>query len=477
MKFLTPPWKHQLAALERSKPLPEYAYLFEPGCGKSGTAINKLRWEFAKRDRIMRTLVLCPAIVIENWIDEFKKHSKIGHRVYPLYGPIKKRIAFAEGKVQEDDGQVFVTNYEGLAASKDFAAFFKTWKPEALIFDELHYLKAHNTLRTRICAELSRNAELRLGLSGTPVLNSLLDVFAQWLVLDNGATFGKNFFAFRAEYFYDKNAAMPKDRYFPDWRVRPDSADKIAALMAKKASYAKKSECLDLPPLVVKNVFVDLSKEQLMLYNALKKDFVAYMDDKACVATLAITKALRMMQVVTGYIPLEDMTARHAKSIKKLDNPRAKALKELLEQIVGHSKVCVWACFKENYHTIRGVCDELGVGYVEVTGETNTKDRFESVRRFNEDPGCRVYLGHPASGGIGINLVAASYSIFYSRTFSYGHDVQAEARNHRGGSEIHERITRINLVARGTIDEHVHARLEQKQEISGKVLEEIAQLL
>lgn len=477
MKFLVEPWKHQLQAFERSKTLPEYAYLFDPGCGKSGVTINRIRWEFAKRNRIMRTLILCPSVVIENWKDEFTKHSKIGSRVYPLYGPIKKRIAFAEGKVQEDDGQVFVTNYEGLVSSKDFAQFFREWKPEIVVFDELHYLKAHNTLRTKLCAEIARNAEIRLGLSGTPVLNSLLDVFSQWLVLDNGATFGKNFFAFRAEYFYDKNASMPKDRYFPDWRIRPESAEKISALMAKKASYAKKVECLDLPPLVIKNVFVDLSKEQAQLYEALKKDFVAYCEDKACVATLAITKALRMMQVVTGYIPLEEISGKHAKSIKKLDNPRAKALKSLLEQIAPIAKVCVWACYKDNYETIRGVCDELGLGYVEVTGETAGKDRFENVRRFNEDADCRVYLGHPGSGGIGINLTAASYSIFYSRTFSYGHDVQAEARNHRGGSEIHERITRINLVARGTIDEHIHARLQQKQEISGKVLAEIAQIL
>ena len=77
------------------------------------------------------------------------------------------------------------------------------------------------------------------------------------------------------------------------------------------------------------------------------------------------------------------------------------------------------------------------------------------------------------SGGIGINLVAASYAIFYSRSFSLEHDLQAEARNYRGGSERHTKITRIDIVARDTIDEHIQKALSDKQNISETLLKEI----
>jgi SNF2 family DNA or RNA helicase len=81
-----------------------------------------------------------------------------------------------------------------------------------------------------------------------------------------------------------------------------------------------------------------------------------------------------------------------------------------------------------------------------------------------------VLIGHPGSGGIGVNLTASSVSIFYSRGFSLEHDIQAEARNYRGGSERHDKITRIDLVAPGTIDEEVVRKLHAKQTISDVIL-------
>lgn len=83
-------------------------------------------------------------------------------------------------------------------------------------------------------------------------------------------------------------------------------------------------------------------------------------------------------------------------------------------------------------------------------------------------------MGHPGSGGIGINMVIASYSIFYSRNFSLEQDLQAEARNHRGGSEIHAKVTRINLIAKGTIDEIVADALKNKVQIGENILNKIA---
>jgi SNF2 family DNA or RNA helicase len=152
------------------------------------------------------------------------------------------------------------------------------------------------------------------------------------------------------------------------------------------------------------------------------------------------------------------------------DNPRAQALSDILEDLTPHHKVIVWAVFKENYKQIREVLERLKLSYVEVHGEVSQKEKLNGVDKFNTDPTCRVFLGHPASGGIGINLVSASISVFYSRNFSLENDIQAEARNYRSGSEQHKKITRIDLVTPDTIDEEVLEALSQKKQIGESVL-------
>ena len=140
-------------------------------------------------------------------------------------------------------------------------------------------------------------------------------------------------------------------------------------------------------------------------------------------------------------------------------------------------RVFVWAVFKNNYAQIRRVCERLGMAYVEVHGESSTSERLNAVSRFNSEPGLSCYIGHPGAGGIGVNLVSASYSIFYSRNFSLENDLQSRARNHRGGSEIHEKITHYDLVCEDTIDELVSEKLASKEQVSEATIGSLAAYL
>lgn len=468
MEYLIQPWQHQLDAIAKAEPLPDFALFMEMGTGKTGTAINILRHKFERENRVLRTLILCPMIVVENWKAEFKKHSTVDPRqIILLQGSGKKRVLTFKSSL----GPIFVTNYEALLMPELFEAL-ERWRPEVLILDESHKCKDHKAKRTKAATRLADLTRFRYILSGTPILNSPMDIFSQFRILDGGASFEKNFFHFRAKYFYDKNAGFrQKQNYFPDWQIRPKALDEINSKIFSKGLRVTKEECLDLPPLVHETIAVEMSPEQGRLYNEMKKDFVTYMGDKASVATLAITKALRLMQITSGYLKLEDGKEVH------LETPKMAALKELLEELTPNHKVLIWAVFKENYAQIKSVCEELKIKFVEVHGEIPTNKKFENVDSFNDDPTIRVFLGHPGSGGIGINLVTASYAIFYSRNFSLEQDLQAEARNHRGGSEIHEKVTRIDLVCKGTIDEIVVKKLASKEEIGEKVLREISNSL
>lgn len=462
-------WQHQKTAIERAKDAPEFGLFFSMGCGKTRTAIELLRHKYNQADKICRTIILCPLIICENWQIEILKFSKIPEKEICLIKGIKKeRIK----RFKESGANIFILNYESLLNEELYQNILK-WRPEILICDESHRLKNITAKRTKRAILLSDLTHTRYLLTGTPVLNGPSDLFAQYRLLDGGKTFGKNFYAFRGQYFYDKNYGMPAQKHYPDWRVKPGAFEKINSLIYKKAMRITKEDALDLPELVRQTIYVDMSPEQEKLYEQMKKDFVAFVKNmgkmEASVATLAIVKALRLLQIASGFVKTEE-----GNEITLKDTPKISALKELLEEITTNDKVLVWAAFKNNYAQIRKVCEELGLPYVEVHGEIPPKEKYEAVYRFQNDRNIKVFIGNQLSGGIGLNLVEASYSIFFSRNFSLEADLQAESRNHRGGSEIHPKITRIDLITKNTIEELVAKSLASKQEIGEKLLRAMA---
>ena len=148
-------------------------------------------------------------------------------------------------------------------------------------------------------------------------------------------------------------------------------------------------------------------------------------------------------------------------------------LRELLETITVENKVVVWANFRPNYPQLRALCDELGVGYAELTGDT--KDRQAEIERFKIDPKCRVFLSNPQAGGTGVDGLqhAASYCIYYDRSHNLAHYLQSRDRIHRGGSEVHSKITEIHLLAASTIDQDILDALERKENFAEDVIKRI----
>ena len=419
----------------------------------------------------MPTLIFCPAVVVNNWVQEWQKFSNLpASRVIALNKSQKERTL----QVREADiGTIFVTNYEALLMEDLMQEITKKFygRKCAVVFDESHRIKDPKAKRTKVAIKLSDIFSHRYILSGSPVLKSYMDLFTQFRVMDK-SVFGTNYFSFRARYFRDKNAGMPSHKHFPDFVLLPDAEKEIKRLVDQKACFAKREDCLDLPPLVKVRIETELAPEQRRLYESMRKNFVAMLktdkgETKASIAELVITKVLRMQQIVSGHLRVENDDGTVATlSIK--DNPRKKTLQGILEDICPKHKVIVWSVFRDNYQDIREVCEKLGLGYVELTGET--KDKPAAIKQFNEDPETHVLIGNQGAGGIGVNLVAASYMVYYTRSFSLEHDIQSEARNYRGGSEIHSKITRIDIVAPQTIDELVLETLANKQEISESIL-------
>ena len=342
------------------------------------------------------------------------------------------------------------------------------FKPEMIIYDESHLIKSYKAARTKKCWELSKFARYRYIMTGTAILNSPMDIFAQYKAMDLGRTFGDNFWAFRSEFFEDKNAGMPKHKYFPDWQPRAKTFGVLNERIYRKATRVLKKDCMDLPPLVKTQVNVEMSKEQQGAYDDMKKHLITYLNDKACVANMALTKSLRLQQIVSGHIKFDDDTMKPFEKV-----PRITALTETLGAILEEAptnKVIVWACFRENVRQISQALEDLEIPHTMIVGGLTDKQRQGAIDDFQTNSQTRVIVANQAAGGIGINPTKANYAIYYSKNWNLQDDLQSEARNHRGGSEIHDTITRIDLVTPDSIDEIINEALASKLKIAETIL-------
>lgn len=464
-KEIPPLWKHQVEAIELGKKTPDIALLMDMGVGKTRTALEVLRYRMNENKKILRTLIIGPSAVLENWKNEIAKYTKIPlDKVFVLNQSLAQRTNLY---LKCPSDSIFITNFEAFA-NVTFAREVMAKPPEFLILDESHRVKGISAQRTKALIKISDmmgNLPLhfRMILTGTPVLNSEMDLFSQYRILDGGKRLGTNYFQFRAKYFEDKNRFMPKHAHFPKWVPKASTRDQLKSLISEISIHASKDECLDLPPLVRVTVPVMLSDEQKRAYEDMKKEFLVFVESGVSVAQLAITKALRMQQILSGFLKLEDGTIH-----RFVKNPRANALSDLIEDLAPNHKVIVWSLFHEDHAVVKKACQNARVNYAELTGLID--DKQKEIDRFQNDDKCRVMIASQAAGGTGVNLTAANYMIYYSRGYSLEHDMQSEARAYRGGSERHASITRIDLIAENTIDVAVLKALQGKKDLSLDIL-------
>lgn len=480
---ISPMWNHQKIGASQALAQDSFAFFAQPGTGKSRTTITVLRHLYARQGHLKRTLIVSPIVTLMNWRDEFLKFSRIDpSHILVLQGTGEQKFKRFVKFVRDEDNRlsqnrIIITNYEAMQNKKLHAALL-AWRPEILVCDESHRVKNPRGKRAEKVCEIADVAQHKYILTGTPILNSSQDVFFQYRIMDGGKTFGDNFWAFRNKYFVDKNAWMAgRQGYFPDWQEREELRGEISRKMyfddegRPRAHRVLKEECIDLPPMVRVKIKVELSPDQKKMYEEMKKEFLTYVaelktSDKplAVVANMAVTKVLRLQQITCGFVKAED-----DKEYPIKDNPRLEALKDLLEDVAASGKVIVWACWKQNYEDIKRVCTELGLGFAELHGGIDDKE--SEIQKFKNDPKCQVMIANQKSGGIGINLVEAPVSIFYSRNFSLEEDIQAEARNYRGGSHIHKHVTRYDIICENSLDELIAGALETKQNIADSILD------
>lgn len=479
------PYEWQLGALERSDDTPNLALLAEMGTGKSKVIVEILRRKFFAEGRVMRTLILGPVAVIYNWQEEILTHSHVNNDyITVLHKSGKARVkqaldACINGSTMEATNNcIIVSNYEAMG-NKDLFNLLKEWQPEIIVCDESHLCKNPKALRSKRTADLAKRAKNRYILTGTPILNSPEDIFQQYKILDGGDTFGTNYWIFMNKYFVDENAGWAgKQGHFRKMVPRTETFPELTEKIYGKAIRVLKKDCLDLPERIEQVLHVPMNAAQTTAYNQMKRDFVTFVKDmqdsgqpKAVVAQLAVTKALRLMQITCGFATDED-----GKTLDMGNVPRLDTTKELLQELTPNHKVILWCSFKHNYEQLSSLCKKLGIKHVFIVGSQSAKEKQNAIEQFRSDDDTRVVIANRRAGGTGINLVEASYSIVYSRNFSLAEELQSKDRNYRGGSQIHKQIVKIDLCSKGTIDELCLEALSNKKNLADSIIDVAASL-
>lgn len=470
------PYKHQLDAVEFFHDKKDGCLFFEMGCGKSGTAILIHRNLSKKEGRALRCLVVAPPVVLHNWKDEYGMFSHIDKgNIFPLTkGTGKQKADIIYDKVIPVlDGLIVNVNYEALL-NEDLFLAIERWNPEIIIFDEVHKLKNTKAKRSKLSLRLAERALYRLGLTGTPILKNSADIYGIFRVIDLGKTFGTNERVFQSKYLIDKNERNPHVNY-PNWVDNPKSFQELNQKIYAKSLRKLKSECMDLPELIKMIRHVEWGAKQKKAYDELKRDFLTWVgtskasgEPASVTANLAVVKSLRMLQVASGYVATDEGEVHEFD-----DCPRLSVTEELLEEIVieNGDKCILWCSFRHNYKMLSRVCDKLKIKHVFITGDESTDEKRQSELAFQKDPSVGVVICNRKAGGIGVNLTAAKYSIVFSRNHSAEEEEQSESRNHRGGSEVHDSIVKIDLAIKDSVDELVLMALRSKKSVAEAILD------
>ncbi len=446
----TKPYTFQVAAINMGITIPSMGLLFEQGCGKTITSIGIMGIRY-KRGEISKVLVVCPASVMPVWPKELEQHADFDVNCVPLEGSSSKRIQTIK-QLKGSALQVAVINYEGAWRIGDE---LMKWAPDMLVCDESQRAKNPSAKQSRFLHRIAAKTPYKLILTGTPVTQGPIDVFSQWKILDP-TIFGNSFYAFKARYVIFGGF---ENKQIVGYKNLPELIRKAHGI----AFRVTKEEALDLPAQVDQELYCELEPKAARMYESLVRESIAELEGETLTAANILARLLRLSQLTGGFLTFEGEP-------KQVSEAKLNLLEETLEDLLGAGKkVVVFAQFVPEIKAIRKMLEKKSVGYAWIAGEVPADERGEEVRRFQEDPECKVFVAQIRTAGLGITLHAADTAIFYSLNYSYADYEQARSRIHRIGQQ--NKCTYIHLVAKGTVDNRILRILKNKGDVAAYVVD------
>lgn len=457
----TPMWDHQARGFQFGLQKRAALLAMDMGTGKSKVAIDLCN---ARRSACV--VILCPKSVAGVWIREFAKHSKAEYFVENhVLGNTKKAIKAIEKKESlhwaNHRFRVHIINHEA-AWRKHMAVALKKLPIDCLIIDECHRAKDPKGAFSNFCYELSLYSHFVLGLTGTPMAHSPLDIFAQFRFLDC-AIFGLN--VHRFHHRYAEFEKIEVDGTFVDGRrvggrtvnriLRVKNQDELHKEFYRLAYRVTKEEALDLPDLSFQSYPLELSGLARPVYDDMENWLVAEIAAGRVTARNCLAKTVRLRQIATGFAQPERA---------KIQQVSAHKYAAILDILTDAGEPVVFACnFVPEIGLVKKAAKKLGLKYGEISG------RVHDLTEHSEMPeGIEAMAVMMKSGGVGIDLTRSALGVLVSPTFSLGDHDQFISRMHRPGQTQHTRF--IRLETRGTIEPIVYKALKKRRNVIETVI-------
>lgn len=462
-----PHWVHQRRAFHFARNLSAAGIYIGMGGGKSRVAVD-----LCSDAHDQTVLILCPKNVIGVWPRQFELYAP-QYRVFaPTKGTVAKRADAIEQQLlyTQTAGPplVVVVNYDS-AWRQPMAKLLCSVEWDRIILDESHRVKSAGGKASRFVGQLSRHGRRRLCLTGTPMPHTPLDVYGQYRFLDPGI-FGTNFTKFRARYAV--MGGYQAERWNPATKQVEMAGTQIVGWLNEEelaertysVAYRIAEEELDAilgleKPLHEVRTF-ELPSATRKVYEGLYSDFCAQVGDGLVTVDNALVKLLRLAQVTSGYLPVDGAV----NTIQTLDQAKADALEELLDDIPPGEQVVVFARFTHDLDEIERVATKLRRTHAELSGRRRDGLTDEATLT----PDAEIVGVQMRSGGEGVDFSRARYCVFYSVGFSLGDYDQALKRTHRPGQT--RRVVYYHLVASKSVDEQVYRALRERRDVVEYVL-------
>ena len=423
---------------------PVSAVLLEMGLGKSVislSAINELMLDYFD---VSRTLVIAPLRVANStWPDEIKKWDHLKHLNYSVViGSEKERL-----DALKKPAHIYLINRENVDWLITKSGI--SWKFDMVVIDELSSFKSYQAKRFKSLLKVRPKIKRIVGLTGTPSSNGLMDLWAEFRLLDMGERLGRYITYYRQNFFVpDKRNQQMIFSYKP----RDGAEKKIYSLISDITISMKSKDFLNMPECIMNEVIVTLSDKEQKLYDSLKQDMVLSFEEKEIDAINAAALSNKLLQMSNGAVYNDDKESLHIHD-RKLD-----ALEDLIEGTNG-KPVLVAYWFK---HDLEKIKDRFDVREIK-----SAKD----ISDWNKGK-IPVALIHPASAGHGLNLQAGgSTLIWFGLTWSLELYQQTNARLYRQGQD--STVVIHHILTKGTIDEDVMKALKAKEKIQDALIDSV----
>lgn len=443
------PHNYQQFCIDKLLELPAAGLFLDMGLGKTVTTLTAIKELKYYRFAVCKVLVIAPKKVAEaTWSREAEKWDHLQClRVSTVLGSKTKRV-----RALAMPADIYVINRENVEWLVDY--YRNAWPFDMVVIDESSSFKDHSTKRWKAMKRVRPKINRIVLLTGTPAPNTLIDLWAQVYLLDEGARLGRTISGFRERYFLpDKRSAERVFTYKPKY----DTEQTIQDLIGDICISMKAEDYLTLPECTKVSVPVLLDTRAKKAYETMEREMLLEVDEDFITADSAAVLTNKLLQLAGGAM----YDANHAP--QKIHGCKIEAFLELVDSLNGKSALVFYAFQHER--------DRI----VDALKKTKLRARVFNGPQDADDwnnGNIDILLAHPASTAYGLNLqFGGNHVIWFTPTWSLELYQQANARLHRQGQT--QRVIIHHLIVEGSVDEDVMRALDGKADTQDALMQSL----